>query len=291
MKFTSKITAALASLGLLVAASAQDQFKLNTGTAAKPAAPAAATTPAAAPAAPVAAPAAPAPKFTEAQLMEAYGYIFVLESHLGDQVQALEFTPAQKEALVRGIAMALNNQELPYDGKQIEGQLQEFVGKKQEAFVAKRDAFLTKLRMQNITDNIAFFTKLKENKNVVETHSGLRYEILKPATGAVGKVGQVATFHYTLSLVNGQTIGTSLQQNGKPIDLPLVEASQAMSGGSAGIVEALQLLGVGAKAKVYIPPSLAYGDQGNQIVPPGAALIFEVEVLGVKDAPPAPAAK
>ncbi|MES1195285.1 MAG: FKBP-type peptidyl-prolyl cis-trans isomerase, partial [Opitutus sp.] len=57
-----------------------------------------------------------------------------------------------------------------------------------------------------------------------------------------------------------------------------------------GMVEGLTKVGVGGKAKLYIPPSLAYGDNGNQGIPPGAALIFEIEVIAVKDMPPAAAA-
>lgn len=288
MKFMSKVSAALVSLGLLTAASAQEPVKFTvpgvSTPAAQPAAPA--KTPAAPAAAPAPAATAPAAvKFTEAQLMEAFGYIFVLQSRLAVQAQALEFTPAQKDALLRGITLALGGKELPYDAQQIQAQLQEFMGKKQEAF-------MTKLRMQNLADNAAFFTKLKENKNVLELPSGLRYEILKPATGAPGKPGQVATIHYTGALISGQVFDSTVERK-EPIDLPLVVASATSpTGAMPGMVEGLLKIGVGGKARLYIPPSLAYGDDGFQGIPPGATLIFEVEVLAVKDAPKeTPAAK
>src|SRR5258708_36626945 len=113
MKFPSKISAGLVSLGLLVAASAEAPVKFNvpgvsngtpaaTAPAAPPKPPAPATVPAAAPAAPAPA----AVKFTEAQLLEAYGYIFVLQTRMANQVEAFEFTPAQREAMVRGISLA-----------------------------------------------------------------------------------------------------------------------------------------------------------------------------------------
>jgi len=296
MKFMSQVSAVLVSLGLLTAASAQEPVKFTvpgvSAPAAQPAAPAKApaapaTTPAATAAMPAAQTAAPVPavKFTEAQLMEAFGYIFVLQSRLAVQVQALEFTPAQKEALLRGITLALSAKELPYDAQQIQAQLQEFMSKKQEAF-------MTKLRMQNLTESSAFFTKLKENKNVVELPSGLRYEILKPATGVVGKPGQVATIHYTGALLSGQVFDSTVERK-EPFDLPLVVATAANPNGAMpGMVEGLLKVGVGGKARLYIPPSLAYGDEGFQGIPPGATLIFDVEVLGVKDAPKeAPAAK
>ena len=293
MKFPSKISAGLVSLGLLVAASAEDSVKFNVpgvsnGTPAAPAKPPA-TAPAAAPAkssasTPAAAPAAlAAVKFTEVQLLEAYGYVFVLQSRMANQVVALEFTPAQIDAMVRGIGLALNNKELPYDPQQIQVQLQEFMGKKQEAF-------MTKLRYQNLGEGQAFFTKLKENKNVVELPSGLRYEILKAGTGAMPKAGQQVSIHYTGSFVNGQTFDSSIER-GQPFDFVLQPATpQNPNGVIAGMFEGLQKIGVGGKIKLYVPPSLAYGDGGNQGIPPGATLIFEAEVLSAKDAPKEPAA-
>lgn len=290
MKFHSYVTAVLISLGLLTAASAQDPVKFNvpgvSAPASSSAAPAKAPATAASPA-PAAAPAAPAVKFTEAQLMEAFGYIFVLQTRMADQMQALEFTPAHKEAMLRGIGLALNGKDLPYDPQQIQGQLQEFMGQKQETF-------MTRLRMKNLADNVAFFTKLKENKNIIELPSGLRYEVLKPGTGPAPKLAQMVKIHYTGTLVNGQTFDSSIER-GQPIDLPMSPATiENPMGTIPGMVEGLQKIGVGGKAKFYIPPSLAYGDAGNQGIPPGAALIFEVEVVEAKDAPkvtPLPAGK
>jgi|CXWL01.1.fsa_nt_gi FKBP-type peptidyl-prolyl cis-trans isomerase len=298
MKLYSYVSTVLVSLSLLTAASAQDPVKFNVPGVSAPAGPAAAPakapaaaaspTPAAAPTkTPAAAPAAPTVKFTEAQLMEAFGYIFVLQTRMADQMQALEFTPAHKEAMLRGIGLALNGKDLPYDPQQIQLQLQEFMGQKQETF-------MTKLRMKNLTDNVAYFTKLKENKNIIELPSGLRYEVLKPGTGPAPKLGQMVKIHYTGTLVNGQTFDSSVER-GQPIDLPMspITAENPM-GTIPGMVEGLQKIGVGGKAKFYIPPSLAYGDAGNQGIPPGAALIFEVEVVEAKDAPkvtPPPAGK
>jgi len=282
MKLTSRLTGALVSLSLFTAASAEDAVKFNVPGVSTPAsAPAkapAATPPAAAPAAPT----APAVKFTEAQLMEAYGYIFVLQTRIGAQLEAMEFTPAHKEAMLRGIGLALNGKDLSYDPQQIQGQLQTFMELKQEGF-------MTKLRMKSLTDNAAFFTKLKENKNIIELPSGLRYEVLKPATGPAPKLNQVVKIHYTGTLVSGQVFDSSVER-GQPIELPMSAATQENPQGTIpGMVEGLQKIGVGGKAKFYIPPSLAYGDSGNQGIPPGAALIFEVEALEAKDAPKATA--
>jgi len=278
MKFTSKATAALASLGLFVAASAQDPVKFNVPGV---------NTPPAAPAAPAAAPLAPAkPKFTEAQVAEAYGWYIAAQMGL----RQLDFTKEQIEAMARGMIGAVGGGQPPFDAKEIGPDVEAFLGRKQEAF-------MTKLRTQQLADGAAFFTKLKENKNVIELPSGLRYEIVKAGGTAFPKPGQVVTIHYTGSLVNGQVFDSSLQprqQGGavEPVDLLLAVASaQNPTGVIAGMFEGLQKIGIGGKIKLYIPPSLAYGDQGSQIIPPGATLIFDVEVIGAKDAPAAPAGK
>jgi len=296
MKFNSTVRTALVSLGLLTAAFADEAVKFNVpGVSAQGSTPA---TPAKAPAAPAvapaptAAPAAAATKFTEAQLLEAFGYSTMLQAGIADQIEAWEFTPAQREAMIRGITLALTNKSLPYDrtqAQQLGEQIKEFLGGKQQAFIAKRDAFLDKVRLQNLADNVAFFTKLKENKGITVLPSGLCYEILKPGTGAVAKPGQMATIHYTLSLIDGKPLESSVE-SGQPVDLVLVAPTPTTRGTIAGMIEGLQKVAVGGRAKLYIPPSLAYGDQPNGNIPPGAALIFEIEVMGVKDAPKEPAA-
>ena len=280
MKFTSKISAGLVGLSLLVAASAQDPVKFNV--------PGVSSTPASQPATPAPAPVAAkpaAPKFTEAQVAEAYGW------YMGAQMglRQLDFTKEQVEALARGLVGSVSGGQPPFDAKEIGPEVEAFLAKKQEGF-------MTKLRFTNLSEGAAFFTKLKENKNVTELPSGLRYEILKPGSGVMAKPGQLVTMHYTGSLVNGQVFDTSLQprQQGGPVEPAdiILDPSRVIP----GMVEGLQKVGVGGKIKLYVPPSLAYGDAGSQVIPPSATLIFEVEIIGVKEAPkdataPAPTGK
>jgi FKBP-type peptidyl-prolyl cis-trans isomerase len=294
MKLTSQISAGLASLGLLVAASAQDAVKFEVPgvtTPAKPAPAAPASAPAAAPKAatpaPAAAPAAAAApvKYTDVQLMEAYGYIFMLETRMLSQMQAFEFSAAQREAMVRGIALAVTGKDLPYDPEQVQVQLQEFMGKRQQAFMEK-------IRAAQITAGNEHFAKLKQNKNVVTLPSGLAYEIVQAGKGAVPKPGQQVTIHYTGSLVNGQVFDDS-RERGEPAELLLQAATaQNPQGVIAGMFEGLQKTGVGGKLKLHIPPALAYGDGGAPgAIPPGATLIFDVEIMDAKNAPATPPAK
>jgi FKBP-type peptidyl-prolyl cis-trans isomerase len=272
MKLTSTLAVGLLGLGALVAASAADDaVKFNVPGVSSSA------EPAAAPAAPAAAaPAVAKPKFTEAQIAEAYGW------YMGAQMglKQLKFTKEQVEAMARGMVGCAAGQQPPFDPKEM--------GPEVEAFLSKKsDAYMTELRMENLNLGAAFFTKLKENKNVVELPSGLRYEIVKAGTGAMPKAGQMVTINYTGSLVNGQVFDSSVER-GQPLELVLQEGALI-----PGMFEGVQKVGTGGKIKLYIPPSLAYGDHGSQAIPPGATLIFDVDVVSVKDAPKeaAPAAK
>lgn len=263
-------------MGLLVAASADDAVKFNVpgvSGGAQQAAPAA--TPA--PAAPAAATAPAKSKFTEAQIAEAYGWYTGMRMGLNQ----LGFTRAEVEAMARGLQGAASGAQPSFDPKEIGPELEAFMAKKNEAFMSK-------LHADNVALGTTFFAKLKENKNVVELPSGLRYEITKPGTGATPKVGQQVTIHYTGTLASGQVFDSSIER-GQPAEM-ILAPNQLI----AGMVEGLQKVSVGGKIKLYIPASLAYGDEGNQGIPPAATLIFDVELLGVKDAPkeaaaPAPA--
>jgi FKBP-type peptidyl-prolyl cis-trans isomerase len=279
MKFTTKISAGLASLGLLIAASADDAVKFNVPGVSPSAAPAAQPS-APAPAAPAAV-AAPAKKFTEAQVAEAYGWFMGAQMGL----RQLEFTKEQVEAMARGMVGVATGGQPPFDAKEIGPEVEAFLGHKNQVFMAK-------LKNQQMAASLEFFNKLKENKAVVEQPDGLRYEIVKPGTGAVAKPGQIISINYTGALVNGQVFDSS-SERGQPAELLLqIPTAQNPNGIIPGMFEGLQKTGVGGKLKLYIPPSLAYGDEGSQgVIPPAATLVFEVEIVGVKDAPAAPAAK
>ncbi len=272
MKFRSILCAGLASLGLLLTLSAQEEIKFNVPAGAAPKSSAQAP---AATAAPVAAPSAPAIKYTEAQVMQAYGWLMGARSGLAQ----LEFTTANADDMARGLTLAVQGKTLPFDAQAIGPEIESFLEK-------KSTAFMNKLKQQGMAETSAYLAKLKENKAVLELPSGLRYEILTPGKGAFPKPGQLAKVHYTGSFINGQAFDSSAQR-GAPEELILQEPSQADPRGViTGMAEGLQKINPGGKIKLHIPPWLAYGDEGVQGgIPPAATLVFEIELLEVKDAP------
>ncbi len=119
-----------------------------------------------------------------------------------------------------------------------------------------------------------FLVKNKTRKEVAETASGLQYEILVKGTGPVPKREDTVTAHYKGSLLDGKEFDNSYKR-GQPLTIPV-------AGVIPGWTEALTLMPVGSKWKLYIPSSIAYGDVGaGQDIPGGATLVFEVELLGI----------
>ncbi len=263
MKLKHTLTTCLLAASM-IAARAEDN-KITVPGLSAPAAPASA------PAATAAAPAA-APAFTEAQLCEEFGWFIGKRVGLTE----LEFSPAEVAALVKGLQAAAGGKDSPYTLDKIGPLMDEFMQKKQNAYMAK-------LKDKNTAANIDFFTKLKENKNIVELPSGLRYEIVKQGDGTFPKPTETVKVHYTGTLIDGTKFDSSVDR-GEPAEFGL---DQVIPGWTEGI----QKVSKGGKIKLYVPPSLAYGDDGRPGIPPGSTLIFDVELLDIKPtAPAAPAA-
>jgi FKBP-type peptidyl-prolyl cis-trans isomerase len=258
MKLTHIVTICLLALGLAVARA--QEVKLNVP----------GQTAAAAPAAPAAAPATPV--YPDAQLVEEFGWFMGKRVGLTE----LEFSKTEVDAFLKGISSAAAGKDSPYELEKIGPAMDEFMQKKQ-------GAYLKKLKDQNTAANLAFFTKLKENKSVVELPSGLRYEMVKAGDGAFPKPTDTVKVHYTGALLDGTVFDSSYQHTPpEPAEFPL---DQVIPGWTEGI----QKVSKGGKIKLYVPPHLGYGDEGNQKIPPGSTLVFDVELLDVKPTPPAPA--
>ncbi|MCG3729511.1 FKBP-type peptidyl-prolyl cis-trans isomerase [Vibrio cincinnatiensis] len=118
---------------------------------------------------------------------------------------------------------------------------------------------------------------LKDNAlrpEVTVLESGLQYEIINEGTGEVPSADKSVRVHYHGELTDGTVFDSSVSR-GQPAEFPV-------TGVIKGWVEALQLMPVGSKWKLYIPHDLAYGERGaGAAIPPFAALVFEVELLDI----------
>lgn len=138
--------------------------------------------------------------------------------------------------------------------------------------------YFTKLQSEKFDNNLKagqeFLDINKKRPGVVTLPSGLQYEIVKEGTGPKPKATEQVKCHYHGTLINGTVFDSSVER-GTPATFGVNQVIQ-------GWVEALQLMPVGSKWKLFIPSELAYGQSGaGQSIEPNSTLIFEVEVLDI----------
>ena len=121
-----------------------------------------------------------------------------------------------------------------------------------------------------------FLAANAKRPGVMVLKDGLQYEVMKagPDTASKPTLTSKVKCHYRGTLVNGKVFDSSIDR-GEPITFPL-------DGVIKGWQEAIQLMTVGSKWKLFIPSDLAYGDQGSGPIPGNSVLIFEVELLGIE---------
>lgn len=128
---------------------------------------------------------------------------------------------------------------------------------------------------KNVSEGKVFLEANGKRGEVVTLKSGLQYEILKEGNGPIPKANNTVKVHYHGTLIDGTVFDSSVQR-GQPATFGVTQVI-------SGWVEALQLMPVGSKWKLFIPSNLAYGSQGaGQHIGPHTTLIFDVELLGIE---------
>jgi len=119
-----------------------------------------------------------------------------------------------------------------------------------------------------------FLEANKKKPGIITLPGGLQYEVITQGTGPIPKATDTVKANYIGSLIDGKEFDNSYKR-GEPITIPV-------TGVISGWVQALQLMPVGSKWKLFIPSELGYGDRGaGSSIPGGAALIFEIELLDI----------
>jgi FKBP-type peptidyl-prolyl cis-trans isomerase FklB len=127
---------------------------------------------------------------------------------------------------------------------------------------------------KNLDNGLQFLSENKKRPGETELPSGLQYQILKEGFGEIPTFTDEVKCHYNGTLIDGTVFDSSVKR-GQPAVFPV-------NGVIQGWVEALQLMSAGSKWRLFIPPGLAYGEQGaGGVIGPNTTLIFDVELLEI----------
>lgn len=171
-----------------------------------------------------------------------------------------------EDIFMRGIEDVANGRELALSKEE----MQQVVATHKQKLMEKRKA----LGDKNLAEGKAFLEANAAKPGVITTESGLQYLVVAKGNGATPKAGDTVRTHYRGTLIDGTEFDSSYARN-EPIEFPV-------SGVIPGWTEALQLMHVGDKWKLFIPSDLAYGERGAPpSIGPNATLIFDIELLDV----------
>lgn len=201
-------------------------------------------------------------KFSSVEELVSYG----IGRQMGQQLVDNPFEGVSPAAVAQGLLDALNGVEMPYSNEEMQDAFQE-INNRMQAKEAEQSKTLA-------ADGEAFLAENAKKTGVTVTASGLQYEVITQGTGAIPtKTSKVKT-HYHGTLIDGTVFDSSVNR-GQPIDFPV-------NGVIAGWTEALQLMPVGSKWRLYVPQELAYGERGaGASIKPYSALIFDVELIDI----------
>lgn len=172
------------------------------------------------------------------------------------------------QAFIKGMNESIKEDSLPVSQYDIQGYLNNF-------FVQFQQEQVKNQFKDYIAQNKTFLEANAKKDSVVTLPSGLQYVVLREGTGNKPTANDKIRVHYTGTLIDGTLFDSSYQRN-EPAEFNVGQVIP-------GWVEALQLMPVGSKWKIFIPENLAYGSQSPQgsNIKPYSTLIFEVDLLEI----------
>ncbi|MCU4156058.1 FKBP-type peptidyl-prolyl cis-trans isomerase [Carboxylicivirga sp. A043] len=189
---------------------------------------------------------------------------YALGMNLAQNLKASGIETIEYSEFTKGLEAAFEGQETQMSADEANQTLQQFFGELQ-----------AKQAEAAIQAGKDFLTENAKKEGVTALESGLQYEIITEGNGDKPSATDQVECHYHGTLIDGTVFDSSVQR-GEPATFPV-------NGVIQGWVEALQLMPVGSKWRLYIPSDLAYGERGaGQHIGPHTTLIFEVELLAIK---------
>jgi FKBP-type peptidyl-prolyl cis-trans isomerase FkpA len=192
--------------------------------------------------------------------------VYALGAAMGEQagqtLKALKLTPAELELFKKGLNASLAGEKSEYKIDQYGERLR-----------ARAQANALLASSGEKEKGAAFRETAAKEAGAVKTASGLVFKTLQPGTGRSPKATDVVRVNYRGTLTDGKEFDASAKHGG-PVTFPLNGVIPCWG-------EGVQRMKVGERAKLVCPSEMAYGDQGQGEIPPGATLVFEVELLAI----------
>ena len=181
------------------------------------------------------------------------------------------------EPLSAGIADMLAGKEPALNEEQLQ-EVEAALQKKMQDAHAAAEQRMEEEAQENLAKAEEYLSEAEKQEGVRKTDSGLLYTVEREGDGDKPSADSRVRVHYAGTLIDGTEFDSSYKR-GEPATFGVGQVIP-------GWTEALQMMKVGAKYNLIIPPDLAYGPQGNQRIPGNAVLLFEVELLEIlSDAP------
>ena len=177
-----------------------------------------------------------------------------------------------QDAIIMGFKDSIAGKDPQLSMEDMQAVMQSF----QQTVMEQQQAKQQQAASSNAEAGEKFLSENKSKEGVKTTESSLQYKVITEGTGDSPSETDTVVTHYTGTLINGEVFDSSYKRN-SPATFPV-------NGVIAGWTEALQLMKVGSKWKLFIPSDLAYGEQGaGSNIGPNEVLIFEIELLEIKD--------
>ena len=204
---------------------------------------------------------------------------YALGLRIGSQIAAdfrAQKAPFDFSAMAQGLSDAVRGTPPRLPDEQLTAALQAFEARVQQERESFRQQMVEKGKA-NRAKAAQFLAANKGKKGIVTLPSGLQYEVLQAGDGPKPKPTDVVSTHYRGTHLDGKQFDASDPAQG-PLRFPVQQVIP-------GWQEALALMPVGSKWRLWVPPDLGYGDEGSPpVIEPGEVLVFEMELLGIEAA-------
>lgn len=190
-------------------------------------------------------------------------FSYSLGMDIGKNVKESKFDSLDVDIMIAGLEDVIKGGDVKFTAEESQQIVREYLSGLQE-----------KKAQANLKEGEAFLAENAKKDGIVTLESGLQYEVLKMGNGEKPTATSTVKTHYHGTLIDGTVFDSSVDR-GEPASFPVNRVI-------AGWTEALQLMPVGSKWRLYVPSNLAYGPQGSRgAIGPNETLIFEVELLEI----------